>query len=55
MGLGLSVAVCMAVAVGLGVVIDALAHTGPVFLLVGIVAGLGLSVAFFVATVRKYL
>ena len=55
LGLGLSVAVCMAVCVGLGILADALAHTSPAFMLVGLACGVVLSVLLLVSTVRKYL
>ena len=55
LGLGLAVGLCLAVTVGAGLAVDAVLHTSPVFLLVGMVVGLGVAVAMAVTTVRRYL
>lgn len=55
LGLGLAVGLCLAVTVGAGLALDAVLHTSPVFLLVGMVVGLGVAVAMAVTTVRRYL
>ena len=54
-GMGISVASCVAVGVALGVVADDHLHTAPLFLLVGLLAGVGAAVASVVAQVRRYL
>ena len=40
---------------GAGLALDAVLHTSPVFLLVGMVVGLAVAVAMAVTTVRRYL
>ena len=55
LGLGLSMAVSLAVCAGLGMLVDSLLHTSPAFLLVGLAAGVVLAVLMFISTVRKYL
>ena len=55
MGLGLSIGLCFALMVGLGVLADTWLGTSPVLLLVGLGLGTVLAVLMAVATVRKYL
>ncbi len=53
--LGLTVAVSLAVCAGIGYLIDALAHTEPLFTLIGLALGVMIAVATTVSTVRRYL
>ena len=56
LGLGISIGLCLAVLVGAGLVLDAVAAlTRRSFLLVGLAVGVVVAVAMAVATVRKYL
>jgi hypothetical protein len=55
LGLGLSIGLCLAVTVGAGLALDAVLHTSPTFLLVGLVVGVAVAVAMAVTTIRKYL
>ena len=55
LGLGISMALCVAVTVGAGLALDAVTHDSPVFLLVGLAVGIAVAVGMAVATVRKYL
>jgi F0F1-type ATP synthase assembly protein I len=53
--LGTTVAGCVGVGVGLGIVADGRLHTSPVFLLVGLLLGAGAAVGTVVAQVRRFL
>ncbi len=55
LGLGLSIGLCFALMVGLGVLLDGWLGTSPILLLVGLGLGTVLAVLMAVATVRKYL
>ena len=46
---------CLAVTVGAGLALDAVLHSAPVFLLVGMGFGLVTAVAMAVSTIRRYL
>jgi Putative F0F1-ATPase subunit Ca2+/Mg2+ transporter len=54
-GLGTTVAGCVAVGVGGGIALDAWLHTSPLFLVIGLVLGLAAAVATVVAQVRRFL
>ena len=55
LGMGLSVAGCVAVGVFLGIWLDSLVHSSPVFLVAGLVLGLAAAVATVVSQVRRFL
>ena len=55
LGLGLAIGLCLAVAVGAGLALDAVLHSSPVSLLVGLGIGMVVAVAMAVSTIRKYL
>ena len=55
LGLGLSIGLCLAVTVGAGLALDAVLHSSPAFLLVGLTVGIVVAVAMAVTTIRKYL
>ena len=55
LGLGLSIGLCLAVTVGAGLALDAVLHSAPAFLLVGLGFGLVTAVAMAVSTIRRYL
>jgi hypothetical protein len=55
LGLGISIGLCLAVTVGAGLLLDALLHTSPAFLLIGLAIGIVVAVAMAVVTIRKYL
>jgi len=54
-GLGTSIAGCVAVGVVAGIALDSRLHTSPLFLVIGLVVGLAAAVASVVAQVRRYL
>ena len=54
-GSGLSIGLCLAVTVGVGLLLDAVLHSSPAFLLVGLAVGIVVAVAMAVVTIRKYL
>jgi ATP synthase protein I len=54
-GMGTSVAGCVAVGVFLGIWLDGLAGTAPLFLIVGLVLGLAAAVGSVVVQVRRFL
>lgn len=54
-GLGTSAAGCVAVGLFLGVWVDGLTHTSPLFLVVGLVLGLAAAVGALVTLVRRFL
>jgi F0F1-type ATP synthase assembly protein I len=53
--LGLTVALSLVAGAGLGYLIDALAHTAPLFTLIGLAFGVVIAVATTVSTIRRYL
>jgi len=55
LGLGLSIGLCLAVTVGAGLALDAVLHSAPAFLLVGMGTGLVVAVAMAVSTIRRHL
>lgn len=55
LGLGISMALCVAVTAGAGLALDAVTHDSPAFLLAGLAVGIVVAVGMAVATVRKYL
>jgi ATP synthase protein I len=55
LGMGTSVAGCVAVGVFAGVWLDGRAHTSPLFLVVGLLLGLASAVATVVVQVRRFL
>jgi F0F1-type ATP synthase assembly protein I len=55
LSLGLACAVSLALAAGLGYLIDGWLHTSPVFTLVGLAFGMVAAVLMAVTTVRRYL
>ena len=54
-GLGSTVAGCVAVGVGLGIALDAWLSTSPWFLVLGLLLGVAAAVASVRSQVRKYL
>jgi hypothetical protein len=54
-GMGLSAAICVAVGVFLGIWLDGLTHTAPLFLVVGLVLGVAAAVGSVVTQVRRFL
>ncbi|MCL4422952.1 MAG: AtpZ/AtpI family protein [Actinobacteria bacterium] len=55
LGMGITVAACVALGVGLGLVADAHWHTGPLWTLVGLGAGVCLAAFAVYGEFRKYL
>ena len=55
LGLGLAIGLCLAVTVGAGLALDAVLHSSPACLLVGLAVGLAVAVAMAVSTIKKYL
>ena len=55
LGMGAAIAAVIAVGTGLGWVVDVLADTVPIFLMVGLTLGIGGAVAYTVSQFRKYL
>ena len=55
LGMGATIAAAIAVGLGLGLLIDSLAGTSPVFLLIGLVIGIVGAISFTVTQFRKYL
>ncbi|MGA8724411.1 MAG: AtpZ/AtpI family protein [Acidimicrobiales bacterium] len=53
--LGLTVALCLVGGAAIGYLIDALAHTAPLFTLIGLAFGVVIAVASTVSTIRRYL
>jgi hypothetical protein len=53
--LGLTVALCLVGGAAIGYLIDALAHTSPLFTLIGLAFGVVVAVASTVSTIRRYL
>lgn len=53
--LGAVVAIALLVGLGAGWLVDSAAGTSPVFLLVGLLAGICASIAYAVSQFRKYL
>jgi len=55
LGLGLSIALCLGIFVGGGLLLDGWLHWSPFGLLAGLTLGVVMAVSMVVATVRKYL
>lgn len=55
LGMGAAVAAQLAVGLGLGWLVDSLADTGPVFLLIGLLLGIAAAITYTVVEFRKYL
>ena len=55
LGMGTSVAGCVAVGVFLGIWLDGRAGTSPLFLVIGLLLGLAAAVGTVVAQVRRFL
>ena len=55
LNMGAVVAVVIVAGLGAGWLVDSLAKTSPIFLLVGLLAGLAGAVSYTVAEFRKYL
>jgi F0F1-type ATP synthase assembly protein I len=55
LGMGAVIAAQLVVGLGLGALVDSLANTTPVFLLVGLVLGIAGSISYTVVAFRKYL
>jgi F0F1-type ATP synthase assembly protein I len=55
LGMGLVVAAAVAAGIGLGLVVDAVAGTAPVFLLVGLLLGVIGAVGYTVSKFRQHL
>jgi F0F1-type ATP synthase assembly protein I len=55
LGLGVVIAAVLLVGLGLGALVDSLAGTGPLFLLLGLLLGIVAAVAYAVARFRTYL
>jgi F0F1-type ATP synthase assembly protein I len=54
-GMGTSVAGCVAVGVVLGIFGDDRLHTSPLLLVIGLVVGVGAAIGSVLAQVRRYL
>ncbi len=55
LSMGLSAAVCVGLGVGLGLWLDAVLHSAPVFLLVGLALGVAVAAVSVVKQIRTYL
>jgi ATP synthase protein I len=55
MGMGTVIAAELVVGLGLGWLVDTLADTGPVFLLIGLLLGIAAAITYTVVEFRKYL
>ncbi|WP_375479628.1 AtpZ/AtpI family protein [uncultured Jatrophihabitans sp.] len=55
LGMGLVIAVQLAVGLGLGLLVDSLAGTTPIFLLVGLLLGMAAAVGYTVSKFRQHL
>jgi F0F1-type ATP synthase assembly protein I len=55
LGMGLGSALCLVVGAGAGLAVDAVAHTSPLFTLVGLGLGVVAGVFYTVAKVRQNL
>jgi ATP synthase protein I len=55
LGMGIAIAAELSVGLGLGWLIDSLAGTTPIFLLIGVVLGIAGAVSYTVVEFRKYL
>lgn len=55
LGMGSVIAVQLLVGLGLGALVDTLAGTSPIFLLVGLLLGIAGAISYTVVEFRKYL
>lgn len=55
LGIGVASAVCVAVGMGLGWLVDGWLHTFPVFVLVGLALGIVAACAYVYVEIRKFL
>jgi F0F1-type ATP synthase assembly protein I len=55
MGMGAVIAAQLAAGLLLGLLVDSLAHTAPVFVLIGLLLGIIGAVAFTISKFRQYL
>jgi ATP synthase protein I len=55
LGMGTVIAAELVAGLGLGWLVDKLAGTGPVFLLIGVLLGIAAAVSYTVVEFRKYL
>jgi F0F1-type ATP synthase assembly protein I len=55
LGMGVVIAAELVAGLGLGWLVDSLAGTGPVFLLIGLLLGIAAAVSYTVVEFRKYL
>jgi len=55
LSMGLAAAVCVAIGLALGLWVDSLLHTAPVFLLVGLGLGLAVAALSVIKQIRTYL
>ncbi|MGO9341097.1 MAG: AtpZ/AtpI family protein [Acidimicrobiales bacterium] len=54
-GLGVSIALCVAGGVGLGIYLDGATHHSPLFTLLGLAFGVALAVAVAYAEIKRFL
>lgn len=54
-GLGVSLAICVAGGVGLGIYMDGVTHRSPLFTLVGLALGVALAIAVAYVQIKKFL
>ena len=55
LGMGGAIAAQLVAAIALGWLVDSLADTGPIFLLIGVLLGIVAAVSYTVVQFRKYL
>jgi F0F1-type ATP synthase assembly protein I len=55
LNMGVVAAVVIVLGIGAGWVLDSLANTSPIFLLLGVLAGVAGAVAYTISEFRKYL
>jgi F0F1-type ATP synthase assembly protein I len=55
LGMGLTIAACIGIGVGLGLWADSAWHTAPAMLAVGLILGVTAAVFFVVGQIRRYL
>jgi F0F1-type ATP synthase assembly protein I len=55
LGMGVSIALCIALGLLLGVWLDSVTHLSPLFTFVGLLAGIALAVAMAYVQIKKFL
>jgi F0F1-type ATP synthase assembly protein I len=55
LGMGVSIALCIVVALLLGIWLDAVTHLSPLFTLVGLLVGIAFAVATAYVQIKKFL